>query len=406
MARGAAKKLEMKRPSKSEAEALWQHHNALWRDPAQIAGHWYGASDVDARLIKPVVKGRWWETVSDCEATILVTREYEHLLMAMTVHKGRPLISYMTVPHPSGLAVNRESHVLHLASTRNPNQVFDLSPVAQLMERSDVRIEKLEDRPLLPLRSRFYPGSLYLHDLALINNELYANAVGQNAVVRLSERVGFERVWWPRSIETADGPVFDRNLIQLNSIAAGRTISSSYFCASADKISSRRPGHKNFPVDGRGVIIGGKTRETVARGLTRPHSVRLSDTTLWVDNSGYGEFGRIERGKFEPLVKLPGWTRGLCFKDRIAFVGTSRVLPRFKQYAPGLELNDSVCGVHAVDTESGNVLGSILWPFGNQIFAVEWMPRRAATGFPFLFGRKRSRRRERLLFYAYQTAAL
>jgi uncharacterized protein (TIGR03032 family) len=387
-------------------EALWQHHNALWRLPEQIAGHWYGAAEVDARLLKSQVKGRFWETLSDLKTTLLVTREYEHLLMALSVKDSRPHISYMPLPHPSGLAVDRVRNIVHVASTRNPNLVYDLAPVEALMERADVEIESLEDRTLVPVRARFFPGSLYIHDLALIEHKLYANAVGQNAVVRLEESGGYERVWWPRCIETYGEAQFDRNLIQLNSIAAGKDVAASYFSASTDKISRRRPGHQNFAVDGRGVIFSGKTREVIARGLTRPHSARLLNKRLWVDNSGYGELGRIGRGKFEAVARLPGWTRGLCFKERIAFVGTSRVIPRFRHYAPGLEVERSVCGVHAVDTLSGEVMGSIIWPSGNQIFAVEWMPNRIATTLPFIFGRRRSHKRERLLFYAYQTRAL
>jgi uncharacterized protein (TIGR03032 family) len=397
---------EMKKPDARDTEALWEHHHAEWRDTAQVAAQWHGAAEVDARLLKPVVKGRWWETLSEHEATLLITREYEHLLMALSVKDGRPVISYLPLPHPSGLAIDRTRSLVYVASTRNPNQIYDLAPVERLMEREDVRVENLEDRTLMPVRSRYFPGSLYIHDLALIKGKLYANAVGQNAVVKLGERGGFERAWWPRCVETSEGAVFDRNLIQLNSIAAGKNVASSYFSASTDKISRRRPGHRNFPVDGRGVIFSGATREAVARGLTRPHSARLLGTTLWVDNSGYGELGRIKGDKFEAVAALPGWTRGLCFKGRVAFVGTSRVIPRFKQYAPGLEVERSVCGVHAVDVESGQVLGSILWPMGNQIFAVEWLPNEVAASLPFVYGRKRSLRRERVLFYAYQTASL
>jgi uncharacterized protein (TIGR03032 family) len=391
----------MKKSSPTEKRAGL--HDALWRDPAQVAGLWADADRFDAKLLKPKVSGAWWETIASLKITLLITREYEHVVVALAVKDGRPLISYLPLPHPSGLAVNRERGVVHLASTRNPNQVYDLAPVKALMERADVSTEELENQTLIPLRSRFFPGSLYLHDLALINGELYANAVGQNAVVRLADTGAFEPVWWPRCVETEAGPRFDRNLLQLNSIAAGSSIKSSYFSASVDKISGRRPGHRNFPVDGRGVIFSGRTGEAVARGLTRPHSARLLDETLWVDNSGYGEFGRIEGDRFEALRRLPGWTRGLCFKGRTGFVGTSRVIPRFRQYAPGLDVEKSVCGVHAVDTESGEVLGSILWPEGNQIFAVEWITESEAVSLPFIYGRGRSNlRRAKLMFYAYQ----
>ena len=138
----------------------------------------------------------------------------------------------------------------------------------------------------------------------------------------------------------------------------------------------------------------------IARGLTRPHSARLSAGKLWIDNSGYGEFGVVEAGKLEPLVKLPGWTRGLCFHEGVAFVGTSRVIPRFRQFAPGLEVDSSICGVHAIDVARGAILGSLSWPVGNQIFAIDWLPSSVSRGFPFRSDRT-APEQERVLFYAF-----
>ena len=86
----------------------------------------------------------------------------------------------------------------------------------------------------------------------------------------------------------------------------------------------------------------------------------------------------------------------------MAFVGTSRVLPRFTSYAPGLDIDSGTCAVHAVDTSSGKVLGSVTWPQGNQIFGVEWLSRDATLGWPFVVGRPRPRR-ARDLFYTFQT---
>jgi uncharacterized protein (TIGR03032 family) len=312
----------------------------------------------------------------------------------------------MRMPHPSGIAVDRKRATAFIASTRNPNQVYDLAPVAHLSPRLDVRLDPLRERPLVPVRSCFLPGSLYLHDLALIEGALYGTAVGENAVVRLPPDATHERVWWPRSIETADGPICGQNHIQLNSIAAGKTLKQSFFSASTERPGARRPGHRNFPVDGRGVIFSGETREVVSRGLTRPHSARLHQAKVWVDNSGYGELGIAERrGGFTPVVRLPGWTRGLCFHRGVAFVGTSRVIPRFSQYAPGLDLERSTCGLHAVDVRTGRVLGSLTWPYGNQIFAVEVIPGRLATGFAFDASKGRALDRQKKLFYTFSTTS-
>lgn len=382
---------------------LWSHHDAQWRHPGQITSQWQDAADVDHRLLRYTVRGAWWDTLERSGLTLLVTREYEHLVMAMSVGSGGPLLTYMAMPHPSGLAVDRTRGVVHLASTRNPNQVFILAPVTGPTEVLEGPTGSLGDHPLVPLESRFYPGSLRLHDLAMIGDELYANAVGQNAVVRLGGAERVERAWWPRCIDGANGPIFSRNHIQLNSIAAGTDLETSYFSASADRVSHRRPGQRNFPVDGRGVIFSGATREPVVGGLTRPHSARLHRGHLWVDNSGYGQLGMVREGCFVPVARLSGWTRGLCFHGTIAFVGTSRVIPRFRQYAPGLDAERAECGVHAVDTTTGRVVGSLMWPHGNQVFSVDWVDRSWSSGLPFRIGRKRATGRQRQLFYGFST---
>src|SRR6185295_18806603 len=86
---------------------------------------------------------------------------------------------------------------------------------------------------------------------------------------------------------------------------------------------------------------------------------------------------------FDVATRLSGWTRGLCFHKDIAFVGTSRVIPRFRQYAPGLDVNKSECGIHAVNIRTGKVLGSMIWPGGNQIFAAELIDENFASDLPF-----------------------
>ena len=394
-------------PQPSRLSRLWSAHDSEWRDPAQVIGQWSGAGSAAQELLRFRVRGDWWDVLAEHKITLLVTREYEHLVIALSpgVRRGeRHAQTYLPLPHPSGLAADRKRGVAYVASTRNPNQVYDLAPVSGLVDRSDVpplgERYLAEFRPLIPIRSRIMPGCLYLHDLAMVGGRLYGNAVGENAVVRIHDDGVAERVWWPRCIETPDGPVFTRNHLQLNSIAAAADLKKSFFSASTDQLTTRRPSHRNFPVDRRGVVFSGASRDVIARGLTRPHSARLSAGRLWIDNSGYGEFGVVEAGKLEPLIKLPGWTRGLCFHQGVAFVGTSRVIPRFRQFAPGLDVDSSICGVHAIDVVKGTILGSLSWPVGNQIFAIDWLPSSLSRGFPFRSDRK-TPEQERVLFYAF-----
>lgn len=381
---------------------MWARHSAEWRDTAQVCSQWREASGIDERVLESRATRGWWQALADTRATLLVTREYEHLVMALSAPDGRPHVTYFPVPHPSGLAVDRARSRVFLASTRNPNQVYTLKPATARIARRDVKATSLGGAPLAVVASTFYPGSLYLHDVALVGGDLHANAVGHNAVVRLDADGRFEPVWWPRCVERRGRPDFSRNYIQLNSIAAGATLRESFFSASSASMGQRRPGHLNYAVDGRGVIFSGRTREPMCTGLTRPHSARLHDGRVWVANSGYGEIGFAADGRFEAVARLAGWTRGLCIVGDVAFVATSRVIPRFARYAPGLDVRSSTCAVHAVSCTSGRVLGSLEWPSGNQVFAIDWLPDRTSLGFPF-DARSRRRTHEVAFFYTYLT---
>ena len=369
-----------------DASDAWARHAGEWRDPAQVVAMWGGASALDRRLLDAKADRGWWSLIEELGITLFVTREYEHLVIAMSARGGRPLVTFLPIPHPSGLVVDRARRVMHLASTRNPNQVVTLRIAQGALKRGDVaprRPDRVRIGSFVPVASAIYPGSLYIHDLALIGGKLHANAVGHNAVVALGEGGRFRRVWWPKCVERGGRPAFDRNYIQLNSIAPGRTVRSSYYSASSALIGRRRPGDLEYKVDRQGVVFSGATREPICGGLTRPHSVRQWNGKVWVANSGYGEIGIVDANRFEPVQRFEGWTRGLCLVADVAFVATSRVIPRYARYAPGLDCTRSICGVHAVCTKTGRLLGSITWPSGNQVFAMDWIADTASQGLVF-----------------------
>ena len=355
------------------------------RDPAEIVAYWDAAGHLDPAQLGHHASPGWWDLIDSLGITLLVTREYEHLVVAIS---GGRQISHLRLPHPSGLAVDRVGGSVYVAATRNPNQVMVLMPA----------------KPggcLVPVRSNFYPGSLYLHDLAIIDRSLYGNAVGQNAVVKFLPGGTYRRVWWPASLDRMGASRFRTNYLQLNSIAANGELAKSFFSASAATAGRRRPGDLDFGVDGRGVIFSAATREPIVVGLTRPHSTRMHRGRIWVDDSGYGRVGFVDGSEFRSVAELPGWTRGLCFVKDIAFVGTSRVIPGFRRYAPGVR--KETCGIHALDTRSGEVVASLTWPHGNQIFAIDWCPRRFTSGLPFRRGATATRLKEaREFFYDYR----
>jgi uncharacterized protein (TIGR03032 family) len=371
-----------------------------WRDPLSVVAQWSDASHADPNMLAYRTRGAWWSVLEEAGVTLIVSREYEHLLLAISA-RPKPRFSFMRLPHPSGITFDETRGELHVASTRNPNQLYTFAAVDALLARRDgpsvasVRVR----RPIVPRRTLYLPGCYYLHDLAMIGGVLHANSVGQNVVVAIADGAA-RAVWWPEAIERLGVPQTDRNVIQLNSIAAGADLASSYFTASGPCAGRYRPGHARYPVDGRGVLFGGATRRPVVAGLTRPHSARIHNEDVWIADSGYGTLVAVRSGAVATIARFPGWTRGLGFARNVAFVGTSRVIPRFRQYAPGLDVDSSRCGIHAVDPDSGRILGSIEFPSGNQIFAITPVPAAWSDGFPFTAGR-RALAAERRIFYAF-----
>ena len=62
-----------------------------------------------------------------------------------------------------------------------------------------------------------------------------------------------------------------------------------------------------------GILIDMDSDEIVARGLSMPHSPRWHAGRLWLLESGTGSLGYVDlaSGRFNPIVQLEGFTRGL-----------------------------------------------------------------------------------------------
>ena len=94
-----------------------------------------------------------------------------------------------------------------------------------------------------------------------------------------------------------------------------------------------------------------------------PHSPRLYRGTLYVIQTGTGEFGKVDlrSGSFEPMCFLPGFARGVTFFDNHAIIGVSR--PRKEKTFEGLELNERLdaqnreasCMIAAVNLDTGQI---------------------------------------------------
>ena len=94
-------------------------------------------------------------------------------------------------------------------------------------------------------------------------------------------------------------------------------------------------------------------------------------------HSGTGGFGFIDAqtGRYESVVELPGFTRGISFAGPLAFIGLSQV--RESAVFAGIPIaerpeSERACGVWVVNIESGEVIAWVKFEDSVQeIFAVE-----------------------------------
>ncbi|WP_241484139.1 TIGR03032 family protein [Ruegeria sp. ANG-R] len=236
-----------------------------------------------------------------------------------------------------GLSLAADAQILHLQNVLEPNE----------------RMNTLFDAAFVPRQSEF-TGQLDLHDLGIDTEgrSLFVNT-RYNCLARPDPRHSFREVWRPPFISA----LVDEDRCHLNGLAmeGGRP---RYVTAVSR--SDTIDGWRDRRADG-GIIIDVETNDIVCEGLSMPHSPRLHEGRLWVLNSGCGELGTVEfegdgKGRFEPQVFCPGFTRGLALHGRFAFVGLSK--PRYKRFE-GLALDDRLaeadsspwCGFQIIDLE-------------------------------------------------------
>ena len=127
-------------------------------------------------------------------------------------------------------------------------------------------------------------------------------------------------------------------------------------CGATDEAA----GWRNCRRDG-GVVIDIEANDIIATGLSMPHSPRWYQGKLWLLNSGTGELGYIDAGRFVPVTFCPGFVRGLAFWGDVALVGLSKLR---SQHFTGLALEERLaaegniaqCGLMAIDLKTGQIL--------------------------------------------------
>ena len=229
------------------------------------------------------------------------------------------------------------------------------------------------DRLYVPAAS-FVTGDVNAHELVLgaKGEPIFVNTAF-SCLATVSAGCSFAPSWQPAFISKLAAD--DR--CHLNGIALQDGIPTwASACGHSDGPSSWRHQRR----DG-GVLIHIPSGELAATGLSMPHSPRWHNGRLWLLNSGTGELGSVEQGRFNPLCALPGFTRGLAFSGNYAVVGLSKLRsPQFTGLALEQRLSQEgipggLCGLRVIDLARGTIVHSLDLPEPiDELFDVVVLP--------------------------------
>jgi uncharacterized protein (TIGR03032 family) len=130
----------------------------------------------------------------------------------------------------------------------------------------------------------------------------------------------------------------------------------------------------------QGAVIDVRTSRIIASDLWMPHSPRIHGRRLWLNASGLGSFGYIDRGRLVEVLACPGYPRGLAFLGDVAAIGVSKPRPAS---IDGLPLAERLAakgvapsaGVLLYDLKAGKVAHSIEFTNGlDELYDVAFLP--------------------------------
>jgi uncharacterized protein (TIGR03032 family) len=212
------------------------------------------------------------------------------------------------------------------------------------------------DRLFLP-KVGYVTGDLDIHDVTVEDNGrvVFVNTLF-GCLATNSETHSFVPLWKPPFISKLAAE--DR--CHLNGLAIENGKAKYVTAVSQSDVAD---GWRDRRYDG-GCVMDVQSNETIATGLSMPHSPRVYRGKLWLLNSGTGYFGFVDRttSKFENVAFCPGYLRGLSFHGDYAIVGLSK--SRENKTFSGLELDNNLksfdgearCGLQVIDLRNGEVV--------------------------------------------------
>jgi uncharacterized protein (TIGR03032 family) len=338
------------------------------REPGRLIQEAGSSAAGDGELLRAVHTPNFPVLLRELGATLLVTT-YQAGKLVLVRDEGDHLNTHFRVfKAPMGMALSGDRLAIGAGF-----QVWEYVNVPAVVRRLDP--PGRHDACYLP-RASHVTGNIQVHEMAWDADEaLWVVNTRFSCLCTLDRSASFVPRWRPRFVSALEPS--DRCHLNGLAVLDGRP---RYVTALGETDSPQ--GWRANKVQG-GVLIDVDSGEVLTRGLSMPHSPRWYGERLWLCESGGGTFGFVDlnTGGYEPVVELPGFTRGLDFAGKFAFVGLSQV--RESAVFSGVAITERLaehertCGVCAIDLTTGQVVALLRFETTVQeVFAVAVLARR------------------------------
>jgi len=302
------------------------------------------------------------EVLTAAGGALLISTYQAGRLVCVGVHDGRLNFSFHAFEQCMGVAVSSSRLAV---GTRHDvwmlRQARELAPTLDGGPFDNCYLARLAH----------HTGRIHVHELAWGRDELWLVNTLFSCLSTLDADTNFVPRWKPPFITQLAGE--DR--CHLNGMALENGV-PKYVTVLA---RTDTPAGWRADKAKTGCLLDVPSGEPVLTGLCMPHSPRVHAGRTWVLDSGHGRLSLVDpvAGTCEPVVHLPGYTRGLGFAGKYAFIGLSKI--RETNVFGGLPIaarrSDLKCGVGVVDLTTGTLAGQLEFQSGvEEIFDVQVLP--------------------------------
>lgn len=289
------------------------------------------SSEISA--IKVSASANFQALLTQQRVSLLVSTYQAGKLMILRADQGKLNVHFRSFKKAMGLAANRTR--LAIGTAARIHELYNMPAVSAHLEPAN-----RHNACYIP-RNSHVTGEIDIHEMGWAGDELWFVNTQFSCLCTLEMAYSFFPRWRPPFV-SAYAP---EDRCHLNGLAIADN-QPKYVSALGQ--SDQAQGWRSHRASG-GLLIDIDSNETVAQGLSMPHSPRWYRDRLWVLESGQGSLATVDlaSGKLETVAQCPGFTRGIDFAGPLAFIGLSQV--RESATFSGLplteRLEERICGI-------------------------------------------------------------